>query len=263
MNEKLQYASMLEIPESSCNVTVKPIKKKRVKRKVVTPEQVKQELMDKVNAEANSAPVEEQKSTSVESVSFPSTEKLEEKEQKATATVNKKEKKTFKFSVISLQLAVVVLLIGVIALTNVLNDNSGINVFMRSLFSPTTPVAVDDREFNAFTPVIAFDEGVTLSESGVLTVSGEGSVYSPCDGVVSSVVASEDGSYTVEIAHSENFSTLISGLTYVYMMQGEKVYANIPVGYMSEFEASLCFLGANGAVITGYEIIDGAVVWAV
>ena len=33
MNEKLQYATMLEIPVSTCNVTFQPTKKKRAKTK--------------------------------------------------------------------------------------------------------------------------------------------------------------------------------------------------------------------------------------
>ena len=33
MNEKLQYASMLELPVSSSSITVKPIKKKKAKKR--------------------------------------------------------------------------------------------------------------------------------------------------------------------------------------------------------------------------------------
>ncbi len=261
MNEKLQYASMLEIPTTSCHVTFKPMKKgKSKKKKDVSPETVKQELLDKVNSNANEGDSQTDLS---ETAPLLLGDGIEETTQTESVTINKKVKKPFKISVVGVQLAVVVLLIGVIALTNALNANSGINVFMRSLFSPTATPTVDEREFNEFAPVITMGEEVSLSESGVLTVIGEGSVYSPCDGVVSSVTALEDGSYTVEIAHSENFSTLISGLTFVYMMEGEDVYANIPVGYMSEIPASLCFLDADGAVITGYEIVDSAVVWAV
>jgi hypothetical protein len=156
----------------------------------------------------------------------------------------------------------VVLLVGVIAVTNILNPNSGINVFMKSLF-PSEQVVVDNREFNEFEPVINLSREATILENGVLSVSGAGSIYSPCDGTITAVTKMEDGSYSLEIAHSENFSTLITGLTYAYMMEGEKVYYNIPVGYMEDFNTTLCFLGADGAIITGYEIVDGAVIWAV
>ena len=154
------------------------------------------------------------------------------------------------------------LLVGVIAVTNILNPNSGINVFMKSLF-PSEQVVVDNREFNEFEPVINLSREATILENGVLSVSGAGSIYSPCDGTITAVTKMEDGSYSLEIAHSENFSTLITGLTYAYMREGEKVYHNIPVGYMEDFNTTLCFLGADGAIITGYEIVDGAVIWAV
>ena len=56
MNEKLQYASMLEIPVNTCNVTYKPIKKRRLKRKKhPSSEEVKNELLKKVNAAAENA----------------------------------------------------------------------------------------------------------------------------------------------------------------------------------------------------------------
>ena len=265
MNEKLQYASMLELPVSSSSITVKPIKKKRVRRKKdLSPESVKQELLDKVNRDAESVSLEEVKENQIELSSNPQAQEGEiEENTTSLATVSKKEKKPFRLSVISVQLALVVLLVGIIAVTNVVNTNSGINVFMKSLFSPAQTVEADLREFNSFVPVLAFEEELTLSDSGILSVSGEGSVYSPCDGVVSMVKTNDDGSFTVEIAHSENFSTRIEGLTYLYSAEGDSVYSNIPVGYMKDFETSLCFLGVDGAVITGYEVVDGTVVWAV
>ena len=263
MNEKLQYASMLEIPTTTCNVTIKPIKKKRAKKqKDVSPETVKQELLEKVNASSEQA--EEEMATEQTSLILPQEEEVQPSQELVeSAVVTKKMKKPFKLSIIGVQLAIVTLLIGVIALTNLLNANSGINVFMKSLFSPSTQLTIDEREFNEFTPVISFSEEQTLLENGVITISGEGSVYSPCNGKVLSVVKLDDGSYTVEIAHSENFSTRIGGLTFVYMLEGEEVYANIPVGYMGEFGVEMCFLGADGAIITGYEVVDGAVIWAV
>jgi hypothetical protein len=258
MNEKLQYASMLEIPVTTCSVNFKPIKKKRTVKKDLSPEAVKKELLDKVNEKATEKPKKE------ESVTIKKAEsKIEEKKEEKTATVSKKEKTPFKFSVIGIELAVVVLLIGVIAVTNILNPNSGINVFMKSLFAKEIEVSVDNREFNEFDPVITMGSDITISENGVLTVGGSGSVYSPCDGTVASVSKMEDGTYSMEIAHSENFSTLISGLTFAYMVEGESVYYNIPVGYIEEQGVTMCFLGADGAIITGYEVIDGAVIWAV
>lgn len=263
MNEKLQYASMLEIPVTTCSVNFKPIKKKRATKKDLSPEAVKKELLDKVNEKADEKTKKEESVTIKKAESKIEEKKEVKKEEKTSATVSKKEKTPFKFSVIGIELAVVVLLIGVIAFTNIFNPNSGINVFMKSLFTKEVQVSVDNREFNEFDPVIAMGDEVTIAENGVLTVGGSGSVYSPCDGTVASVSKMEDGTYSMEIAHSENFSTLISGLTFAYMLEGESVYYNIPVGYIEEQGVTMCFLGADGAIITGYEVIDGAVIWAV
>ena len=56
MNEKLQYASMLEIPVNSCNITSAPLKKRKVRRKKTrADEDVNKELLDKVNGAENNA----------------------------------------------------------------------------------------------------------------------------------------------------------------------------------------------------------------
>ena len=51
MNEKLQYAEMLEIPVNTCNITYKPPKKRKAQRKTVDGDKVKAELMEKINSE--------------------------------------------------------------------------------------------------------------------------------------------------------------------------------------------------------------------
>ncbi len=258
MNEKLQYAQMLEIPDTTCNISLKPIKKKKVKRKKdLAPETVKQELLDKVNAETESTA----ETPAVEETETSQLSNLPEVSQ--TATVRPKAKEKFKFSTVTIQLAVVIALIAVIAVTNLVNANSGINVFIKSLFSSTGTVAVDERDFNDFTPVLSFGESqITLNE-GMATISGEGSVYAPCDGKVTEATLNENGLYSLTISHSQNFSTKIEGLKFCYSNVGDSVYANIPVGYLENENATMCFLGAEGALITGYEIIDNAVIWAV
>ena len=51
MNEKLQYATMLEMPVSTSSVTALPKKRRFFKRKRVNDELIKQELLKKVNQE--------------------------------------------------------------------------------------------------------------------------------------------------------------------------------------------------------------------
>ena len=48
----------------------------------------------------------------------------------------------------------------------------------------------------------------------------------------------------------------------VYTSVGEKVFSNVPVGYINTSGASMCFYGEDGAVITGYTIGDDALIWA-
>ena len=54
MNEKLQYASMLDIPVNTCTITYKPVKKRRFlkKRKSVS-DDAKSALMNKINSETD------------------------------------------------------------------------------------------------------------------------------------------------------------------------------------------------------------------
>ena len=58
------------------------------------------------------------------------------------------------------------------------------------------------------------------------------------------------------------FSTTLSGLSYAYLGLGDKVYGNIPVGYVKEGGFTACFNSEN-AVITDYTLEDNAVLWAV
>ena len=87
-------------------------------------------------------------------------------------------------------------------------------------------------------------------------------VYAPADGTVASVVKEENGTYTVNIAHSAVFSSTLSGLSYAYLGAGDKVYGNIPVGYVTDGGFTACFNSEN-AVITDYTLKDNAVLWAV
>ena len=97
------------------------------------------------------------------------------------------------------------------------------------------------RTFDEFSPVIAMGDNNGVNyENGVITYNGEGSVYAPCDGVVSGVIETENGKFEIEIKHSENFKTVISDIEHLYVAEGDKVYGKIPVmtnGY--------CYLGKS------------------
>lgn len=263
MNEKLQYASMLEIPVNTCNITLTPAKKgRRKKKRREESEGVKQELIEKINQKNQEMTIPEQ--DGLESLVDQPLENPESPENSASvhAVENKKEKKPHGFSIISAQVAVIGLLIVSIILTNYLYADSGINVFFREVFGAEQTVSVDQREYDDFLPVLSMgDAEVTLTD-GIMSFSGAGSVYSPCDGVVSAITQTEDGKYTVEITHSTNFKSIISGIDYAYAGLEQKVYGNIPVGFVRD-GVTACFKNQDDAVISDYQIVDGGIVWSV
>jgi hypothetical protein len=265
MNEKLQYATMLEIPVNTCSVTFTPSKRKKSKRKKsMNHEAVKEELMNKINAEQEQNAVELAEYNQPEYVYQDISDDVGAEQ--SFEPEQKEKKGGFKFSIIGAQLCVVGILIAAIFLTNAFYPDSGINVFMRGVFgvSDTEQVVADDRLYNEFAPVISISDGTAVEVvDGVINMSGEGSIYAPCNGKVTSLVLGEDGKYTMEITHSENFKTVLSGIDYAYAGLDGEVFYNIPVGYTEMGEIEMCFIGENGAAITNYELVDNSVVWAV
>lgn len=246
MKDKQSYEEMLDIPENSSNIILKSVKKKKLKKKPL-PEQVKQELVDKVNcslSEAEGPAV--QSGAEEQSVTIRQTPKI-------------------KMTVTAIQTCVIGLLLAVILVTNALNVNSGINVFLRGLLgTDSQSVWADNRLYFDFTPVLNVENATTtVDDDGNLLVTGYGSAYSPCDGVVKALSVDENGEYTVTISHNDYFSSTISGLNYCYVFEGDNVYGNIPVGYARDKSYSMCFTGSDGAVVTGYTVENNQVIWAV
>ena len=259
MNEKLQYATMLEIPVNTANITYKPKKsRRRVKAKGQNSDAIKEELMQKVNSESETA-VAEDTANAIEEQSGTPYQDIEN----ASAVVHKKERKPFfKFSAVGIEVVAVFALVATIFLTNAFYADSAINVFMRKVFAPTEITeTVKEKTYDEFKPVMNFNGEMTVTD-GVISCTGSGAVYSPLDGTVTSVTLDGNGAYTVEIAHSGVFSSKISGLTYAYIEEGDAVYGNIPVGYVQEGGFTMCF-NDEDAVITDYTIEDNAVLWAV
>ena len=283
MDKKLQYATMLEIPVNTCSITFKEEKKRWFRKKKKQHEQIKQELVDKVNSElienTNQQEVLQNQLTIVESqtenqlsdsqgqqneiqeVLLQSEEELPPQEN--TAIVSNAPKGKGKISIIGVQLAIIGVLIATIFLTNALYVDSGINVFLRSVLGTNQTASVDNREFDDFTPVISLDNGASISMTdGVMTLSGKGSVYSPCDGKVSLCQQEEDGTFTIEITHGTNFKSILKGLDYAYAGLNDSVYHNIPVGFMKE-GATMCFANGSNEIIADYQVVDDAIVWEV
>ena len=307
MNEKLQYATMLEIPVNTCNITYKPQKRHRKKsKKQVLAEDVKTKLLNKVNKSLendkkiftsantlleadNSLQLEGQANytnqllegqDNVENTGYIDEQLLKKDieigqqsessvEIKEVSSVDrkkrsKKEKRQNKKSAfLGVQLAIIGALIGIIFLTNSFYPNSALNVVFKNIFGSPSE-AVVEKSYSEFSPVLSLgDAGEYLLTNGTVSCTTSGTVYPPCKGVVSLVTKNDLGKFAMEIEHSSQFKTIISGLDYAYHEVGEKVFDNIPVGYVSDEEVSLCFVNGEGEVITNYQLDGKSVLWAV
>lgn len=253
MNEKMQYAAMLDIPASTCSITLKPKKRKIFsKKRSKSPEEIKKQLLDKVNSES----AEENNDVKIDRTNCETTNE----DVDSSVVITKAKKAKIKGGAIAF--IVMGALIAIIFLTTAFYPNSGINVFINSIFKNDMSVAAtDDRTFDDFTPIIVFSGSKTTGENGITDLSGKGSVYSVADGKVACVTKSDDGKFSVTIKHSDKFSSMITGLDYAYALEGDSVYANIPVGYVVE-KGSLSFMDGE-SVITDYHIVDNTVVWGV
>ena len=284
MNEKLTYAQMLDIPVNTTTITYKPPKKKRKSKKKVDEERVKAEVLEKVNSmpleemaikddnvatdnlmQEDNLPVTIEEgiidlTSQVEQIDDQPSPEIPVVNDSITTSVQESVKKPKKrFGVIGVQLCVIGMLIATILLTNALFVDSGINTFMDSVFGSQN--TIDIKDYDDFTPVINSSNTFSL-ENGVISFSGDGSAYSPCDGIVESVEKSQNGIYSITVAHSENFKTVIDGLTHIYVNNGDKVMSKIPVGYFYDNTASMCFMSGD-TILTGFTLNDSLVVWAV
>ncbi len=234
----MEYLKMLEVPVNSCDVVIKPSKRK--KKNVV------EEVIDKVNNNQEAKPKRR-------------APKLKN-HNKEIKTVTTKESETVsvkssRFDIISVQVVAIFTLIVGIILTNIFWEDSGMNNLMRQVFGSTS--TKNTATYSSFAPKSPSKTGDVVLEDGVMTISS-GSVYSPCDGVIENVSENE-GLYTVTIKHSDSFSTVISGLELCYLSKNENVFQNVPVGYSSS-EINVSMFDSN-TTITSYIINENEILW--
>jgi hypothetical protein len=122
------------------------------------------------------------------------------------------------------------LIAGGIFLTNIFLPSTAINTFVGSL----TQTEAEEAAYNEFTlsSVVSelSDVTVTKSSDGVICFTDKTLVYPVCGGEVANV-SQADGLYTVKIAHTSTFSSVVTGLTQVYSGVGESVASNVPFAY--------------------------------
>ncbi len=221
MEQELDYAEMLEIPVSTVNVVKKKSlfkrKPSKEKEQTVPQEELKELVVDSVNERVGA---------------FVYAEDLSEppkKERKKFPAFNFKKDKGG--VVLIAEFAAVCAIAVAIFLTNLFMPTSVINTFIGSLTGEKTPAEPTYNEITLSPVVSELSEAeIKIDDNGVLIFTAKGSVYPICDGTVTSV-AETDGSYTVQIAHTSTFSSVITGLTDVYTAKGIKVKGNIPFAY--------------------------------
>ena len=220
MNQELDYAEMLEIPVSTVNVVKKKSFFKHRTKKEQTPEISQEELKDLVVDSVN------------ERVgAYVYAEDLSEapKPEKKTKSLFSSDKGS---KILITELVAVCVIAFAIFLTNLFMPTSAINTFLGTLTDRQTEKVEPTYSEIKLSPVVSelADAEVNVTDSGVLTFTAKSSVYPVCAGTVSSVTQN-DGLYTVQIAHTSTFSSVITGLTSVYSAAGTKVQANVPFAY--------------------------------
>lgn len=245
MNEELDYAEMLEIPVNTVNVVKKKSLFKKKAPKAQPQEDLKERVVESVNERVGAYVISEDLSDPPKPV------------KNKVKAVGKRDRA----SIILWTEAVLVAVIAIgIFVTNLILPNTVVNTFINS-FSKET---VNEPAYTEFklTPVVSelSDAEVNVSESGVLSFTAEGSVYPVCKGKVSKVNEA-DGLYTVEIAHTSTFTSVITGLKNVYSAVGTNVAFNIPVGYSDGQNEVKVSMYDNGTLLNCFTLNDEVPVW--
>ena len=164
------------------------------------------------------------------------------------------------------EFAAVCALCAVIFLTNIFVTNSAINTFVRDLWNGSETEAADTRTYEDFTlsPVVNeyTDVELAVSDTGVMSFTAACSVYAPCAGEVSAVNGDAENGYTIELRHSDSFSTVMSGLTNVYFAVGEDVKSNVPLAYTDGTHPVRVTFYEDGTLLNCYTVSEDGLAWS-
>lgn len=242
MDQQLEYAQMLEVPVSTVSVVKKkPFFKKKAKGE----DDLKEQVVDSVNERMGD-------SVCPEDLTVPP---RQETKSAFAATLADRSGR-----VLVAEIAAACLLAVGIFLTNVFMPTSAINTFIRSITDPV-PAEAAYTDFELFPVVSALsDAEVSVSDSGVITFTADCAVYPVTEGEVAAVTELENG-YSVEIAHTSAFRSVINGLTEVYCSVGDEVAGNVPVGYSDGSAEVSVSMYNGGEPINGYTLSGALPVW--
>lgn len=246
MEQGLEYAQMLEIPVSTVSVVRK---KSLFSRKAKPADDLKDRVVESVNGRLS----DEMPEQPYEVNGYVETEDL-------TAPVKPKKKIGVAGKIIIAETAAACLLAAGIFLTNVFVPNTAINTFMGGL----TAVKEKEASYNQFklTSVVSelSDADVAVTDDGVIHFTQKAAVYPVCDGEVASVTKT-DSLYTVKIAHTSKFVSVITGLDTVYAAEGDEVKSNLPFAY-SKGDSEVRVSMYDGDTLLKCYTLSGAVpVW--
>ena len=249
MDEELNYAEMLEIPVET--VTVKRKEKKRRVRE--SEPELSEQLVEQVNDR-------------MEEADDPAFAESKEIEREGKPVRAKKPHPKLARRLLIGEFVAVCALCAVIFITNIVMTDSAINTFVRGLFRGNAAAASDSRTYSDFTlsPVVNeyTDADVTVSDTGVMSFTAKCSVYAPCDGTVSAVKGTAETGYTVELKHSDSFSTIISGLDAVYFAEGQAVKSNVPLAYTDGEGAVRVMFYSGSSLLNCYTLGENGIAWS-
>ena len=242
MNEELSYAEMLEIPVETVTVN------RRERRRRAKQEELSDRVAEMVNDRMEEADPAYAESTPI-----------------ARETQPRDRREKLSRRILWGELIAVCALCATIFLTNTFMTDSAINTFVRGLWNGTAE-ASDTRTYEDFTlsPVVSefADVELAVSDTGVLSFTAACSVYAPCDGEVASVGGDAENGYTVELRHSDLFSTVMSGLTNVYFAEGENVLHNVPLAYTDGTHPVRVTFYEEGSLLDCVTVEGGTLAWS-
>lgn len=257
MNQELDYAEMLEIPVNTVKVVKKEsvFKRKRDKKEAPPQDELKDLVVDSVNERVGAY-------VFAEDITEPAKPEKKSKRRETVSGEAWEQPQTKKTSkVLIVELVAVCVIAAAIFITNLLMPTSVINTFLSSFSKPKEAAEPTYNELKLSSVVGAFsDAEVNMTDSGAITFTAKGSVYPVYDGTVTAITE-ENGLYTVQIAHTSSFSSVITGLTDVYAQKSTKVAANLPFAY-SDGEHEVRVTMYNGDELLNCYTLSGEVpVW--
>ena len=118
------------------------------------------------------------------------------------------------------------------------------------------PQLVNDGSYDTSQPLQDWELART---NGVQT----GMTQAQVEAITGPLTENENGTYDVKISHTDDFYGMISGLDTVYYETGEKVYANIPVGYTRGENDVQVTMYSGGEMLTSFAVDEeNCLVWA-